>query len=75
MQGLRSFLSSRHANVEPGSPDAKRNVALALAWSICALRSDVAGGVTSGAAAAGVGLGVTVGVGTGPGPAVTVGVG
>ncbi len=72
MQGPSFRLSSLHANVEPGSPDANLNVARRLAWSICALRSDVAGGATSGA---GAGLGVTVGVGIGPGPAVTVGVG
>ena len=68
MQGLDFFPSSLQENVEPGSPAANLNVALRFAWLICALRSDVAGGVTSGGAGGAAGLGVTVGVGWGPGP-------
>ena len=62
--------------MEPGSPEVNLNVAVRFAWLICALRSNVVGAVTSGAAAVGVGLGVTVGVGIGgSGLGVTVGVG
>jgi hypothetical protein len=77
VQSANRFLSILQRNLEPDSPEAKLNVALRLAWLICALRSDVVGAVVSATAAAGVGLGVTVGVGIASwtGLGVTVGVG